>query len=249
MAQTAWFFDYDGSLCPHQEVWEERQYDAAEIDNVLQSLAASGAGVFWNTGRRVESLASVNKNFLRFSGYFIQGSWHWNAQNQESKPIGPILPSAVKTAYSKALENHRFLKLEIKATSLRIAPLKAQAMDDLRDWMIDHEAALASDDNWYWHVGHRGAEYLARGFDKGTALRREFEKAGSMQGRIPVAVGDDSLDRYAVVEALKMGGFAVLVGEGCGWITEVPHKPSQVIFCESPQRTQELISQCAATAR
>ena len=38
LSQTAWFVDYDGTLCPHQEVWEERVYDSQEISAAVKNL-------------------------------------------------------------------------------------------------------------------------------------------------------------------------------------------------------------------
>jgi hypothetical protein len=235
LPRTRWFFDYDGSLCPHQEVWEERNYRTDEILNCLLRLAKVCDGVFWNTGRRVESLASVNTSFLDFPGYFVQGSVFWDAKNSESRQLGPSLPRACAEAFTEALRSDTDLRLEIKTTGLRIAPLTAAAFNRLKPFLSAHDSLRPR--HWNWIVGHRGAELLADDWDKGTSIRREVEGHPS----IPVGVGDDLLDRPAAEEVLRRGGFMIMVGEGCGWVTEVPHRPWQLIYCDKPANVHTLI--------
>ena len=78
LARSAWFLDYDGTLCPHLEVWEERGYRVEDISSAVNNLAKKSCKVMWNTGRRPESLGGVKKQFLDYSGYFIHGSVFWD---------------------------------------------------------------------------------------------------------------------------------------------------------------------------
>jgi trehalose-6-phosphatase len=246
LVKTIWFLDFDGCMCPHQEVWEERCYDAASILSLVKDLSNQAAGVYWNTGRRVESLGSVCPEFLDCSGYFVQGSLYWNAQTRETKVLGLALPDDFRAYMEDLVTRHPELRLEIKPTSLRLAPLNLHSLDALKSLLASESKAPPK--GWRWSIGHRGAELLAEGIDKGTAISRE------MSGRLardikPVAVGDDILDRRAVEEALARGGYAVLVGESCGWVAEIPHQPWQLNFFQSPDHLHEWIRSLVSLRR
>jgi trehalose-6-phosphatase len=234
------FLDFDGSLCPHLEVWEGRPYDPQEIYEVVAALSKKAGGVYWNTGRRVESLGSVLSDYLLFSGYFIQGSLRWDASTKTSTLVGPSLPQDLVQIYQKALEGNNGLRLEVKPSSLRIAPYQNVNMAELHKFILLHPLPLGLK-GWIWHVGARGAELLSTEYNKSFAIRDV--EAGLAPGRAfkPVVIGDDLLDRPAVEEALKREGYAILVGEHCGWATEIEHKAWQVeFFNDSHQALQFL---------
>ena len=80
------------------------------------------------------------------------------------------------------------------------------------------------------------------GFDKSFALK-DYYSEPSTHGAIPVAVGDDSLDRPAIEEALNRGGYAILVGEHCGWATEIEHKAWQINYFNEPSEVLKFLAQ------
>ena len=226
LPRTLWFADYDGSLCPHLEVWEPRNYDSQQIFSVLESLQSASLGVFWNTGRRPESLGGVNADYLKLPGYFIHGTVYHDPTKGDAVQ-SPLLAAETTKHFQEQLENSKKFNLEIKATSLRVAPVKIQYLDLLKEWVGLHPASSG----WEWRVGHRGVELLPVGFSKAISLTKELARHPKA---LPVAIGDEILDRPAIELALKHGGWAILVGESCGWITEVPHKPDQLIICQEP---------------
>ncbi len=240
MTRTAWFLDYDGSLCPHQEVWEQRQYDVAAILKAVNHLQSRCAGVYWNTGRRKDSLAGVSSDLLKFDGYFVMGSYRWDAASTRYERLGPTLPQELADFYEKRLlSEQQHFKLEIKESALRIAPLESRYRDALSQWLKQNDlAAFARDSGlakiaepWQWILGNRGIELLAKGFDKGFALRTELASRPQL---IPVVVGDDFLDATAVQEALDRGGYVFLVGDNCGWISKLKHQSWQLHFYQEP---------------
>jgi hypothetical protein len=234
------FLDFDGSLCPHLEVWEGQGYDPQEILSVVSALGKKSGGVYWNTGRRVESLGSVMSDYLLFSGYFIQGSMRWDAKAKTSTLVGPKLPERVVEFYKGLLEGESRLRLEVKASSLRIAPYQSADMSEVHKFVLTNPLPDEFP-HWVWHVGARGAEMLARDYDKGFAIR-DVESGIKAPGAFkPVVIGDDLLDRPAVEEALKRDGYAILVGEHCGWATEIDHKAWQVEFFNDSRRALEFL--------
>lgn len=245
LERTAWFVDYDGSVCPHQEVWEERVYNPVDIHALLKRLRAKSGSLCWNSGRRPESLAGVLGDFLEFDGYFIHGSCAWKAAPEGSlagikEIIGSPVPDFLLRMATDFFERKKIFQLEVKPTSLRFTPARGQPMHDL-----DRELAVLrpqTPPEWRWIVGPRGAELLHKNFDKGLAVRREMAKTPNL---IPIAIGDDVFDRFAVEEVLKRGGFAILVGEHCGWITEVPHVGEQILYFEKPQGVLDLLASLA----
>ncbi len=237
LERVSWYFDYDGSLCPHLEVWEKRVYDPERVVALLGALAKKSAKVLWNTGRRPESLGGVHPEYLKYSGYFIQGTAFWDGELQERHLLVKELPPGYITKMEGFFSGHPRFKLEKKPTSLRIAPGPQVSMDQIPEILTQLPEGEPSP--WEWIVGHRGAELLPRGFNKGSAVEDGLKRFG--ESLIPIAIGDDLLDKAAVEVAIARGGYAFVVGESVGWITEVKHRPDQVFFCESPADLHEML--------
>ena len=220
-------------MCPHVEVWEERTYNPNEILEVVELLATK-AEVYWNTGRRPESLGGVHADFLKQRGYFIQGSAFWEPGYTETKMLAPLLKLEQFSELLKFADSIKVIRSEIKPTSLRLAAVKIEDMRELRKHMPKLERLTPP--GYFWLLGYRGAELLPNGFSKATAIERSLAP-----GKVPVIVGDDILDRPAAEAALSRGGFAIVVGEYCGWITEVAHQSDQVLVFSDPAEVQAFI--------
>ncbi len=244
LQELVFFLDYDGSLCPHLEVWEERIYDPDEIYALVSALKPSTTAadrnsgareIYWNTGRRVESLASVSDKFLEYPGYFIQGSVFWDAQSKTETVCGPLIGKDWAKFYEDQLKTEKGLRIEIKKSSLRIAAFQDGDRDQVTRFF---ESAKHPDlTGWQWRMGARGAELLSKDFDKRFAVRDGLKRTPG----IPVVIGDDTLDAPAVEEAIARGGFAILVGEHCGWATEIEHKASQLLYCNDVGQAKALL--------
>lgn len=229
-----WFLDYDGSLCPHCEVWESSDYDTQEIFDALEHLHKAGSELLWNTGRRVESLASVDEKLLQYSGYFVQGCVYWDSKTQQKTEFGPTLPQNIVQAYDNIFKSDKKYRIEHKPTSLRLAPLNLQDLELLREKLHKNPVPLSDgSQTWEWHVGHRGAELLPVHFNKGTAISKHMDTL--KKPKVPIVIGDDTLDATAAIEALKRGGYFLAVGSGCGWITEVKHQSDQLLYFDTPK--------------
>jgi hypothetical protein len=237
LPRATWFFDYDGSLCPHQEVWEERIYNPKEILDVLRFLTKQGSEVLWNTGRRPESLGDVELSFLEYSGYFIHGGVRWDAKVQKKTLLAPLLTEEwVQKFQSTPLFDEKKFRKEIKPSSFRLAPSRLSYLEELK-LLVER---FGSPQGWAWYNGHRGSELLPTTHDKSTAFA-EYFAISENKGRVPIAVGDDVLDLPALQAAISRGGFGILVGENCGWITRLKHKAHQVLYFDRPKDLHDYI--------
>ncbi len=237
LTKTLWFLDYDGSLCPHQEVWEARAYNPEDIYLAVKNLAAKAGEVFWNTGRRPESLYGVHPEFRRFAGYFVHASVYCPPLTGEPRQIAPDAPKSFTAQCTAFAEKNPRYNYEIKPTSLRFTPLNQDHFDDMKKDMVGLKPPVG----WRWVWGSRAAELFADNFDKGAAVLRELENRPEF---IPVAVGDELLDRPAIEAALRMGGYAFVVGQACGFIAEIPHSNHQLVYCDDPADALQKISEC-----
>lgn len=234
LSKCAFFLDYDGTLCPHLEVWEGIAYNAQDIQESLNNLSKKSRSVFWNTGRRTESLESVYAPFMEHSGFFVQGSIYWDVAKKQSQSLGIGLPSELEKVLRNKISEHELAyRLEIKPTAARIASLHKTQRKYLRKFIDSLDIPLSPE--WEWRIGDRGAELLQKKCSKGTALEYAYTHKLIPEDSIPVVAGDDWLDREAMEVALARGGFAILVGESCGWVTEIPHKSSQVLYFREPR--------------
>jgi len=233
LSKSVCFLDYDGTLCPHLEVWEDRIYGVQDIYHSVQSLAKKTLGVWWNTGRRVESLKSVSEKFLEHSGFFIQGSYHWDAEQKKLDQLGVSFPQEYSGHLLERFKSETQYRLELKSTGARVVALRKTQKKFVKKFV--DTLGLNLEGGWEWRIGERGAELLHEKFSKGKALEYAFEKGFVPANAIPVVAGDDLFDRPAMEFALSRGGYAILVGDACGWITEIPHRSSQVVFFREPK--------------
>ncbi len=240
LSKSVYFLDYDGTLCPHMEVWEGVAYNPIDIYGAVANLAKKSLGAWWNTGRRIESLKSVNEDFLKFPGFFVQGSIQWNANNNKTIQLGEGLPSGLEEKLKEAIRQHELsYRLEIKPTAARIASFRKTQKKYLKKFIESLNVPIPPE--WEWRVGDRGAELLLKRCSKGSCLEYAYQQGLIPADAIPVVAGDDLLDRSAMEFALERGGYAVLVGESCGWITEIPHRSSQVVYFREPSDFLKLL--------
>ncbi len=233
LARSAWFLDYDGTLCPHLEVWEERGYRVEDISSAVNNLAKKSCKVMWNTGRRPESLGGVKKQFLDYSGYFIHGSVFWDSEKQEAKFLGVSFPKEYADSLSRRMEEEKTYRLEIKSCGARLAPFQKTQKKFIKKFV--ESLGLSFSSEWEWRIGDRGAELLHKDFTKGSAVECAYTQNLVKSDCVPVVAGDDLFDRAAMEYALANNGYAIILGEGCGWITEIPHKSSQVLYFREPR--------------
>jgi trehalose 6-phosphate phosphatase len=100
------------------------------------------------------------------------------------------------------------LRTEDKGTSFAVHYRHApEAEPDLRAAL----QALRFGNGWQLLSGHRVFEVKARGWSKGTALRRMMESA-AFAGRRPICIGDDRTDLDGIAAARALSGDGIAVG-------------------------------------
>jgi trehalose 6-phosphate phosphatase len=100
------------------------------------------------------------------------------------------------------------LRTEDKGTSFAVHYRHApEAEPDLRAAL----EALNFGNGWQLLAGHRVFEVKARGWHKGTAIRRMMDCA-AFAGRRPIFAGDDRTDLDGMAAARSLGGDGIAVG-------------------------------------
>jgi trehalose 6-phosphate phosphatase len=100
------------------------------------------------------------------------------------------------------------LRTEDKGTSFAVHYRHApEAEADLRAAL----EALGFQNGWQLLAGHRVFEVKARGWNKGTAIRRLMDLS-AFAGRRPIFIGDDRTDLDGMEGARALGGDGVAVG-------------------------------------
>lgn len=237
LGQAFWLLDYDGSLCPHREQWEVGHYDASELSELLDELAQKSAGLIWNTGRSVDSLRGQCASFLKHQGFFEHGATFWDTNQAYDLIQNGLDKSVIDRVVAWFEPRQEWLRLEFKTHSLRLIPTlardRSRLLTEFRDSTLGRE--LAKSERVYLSEGWRALEVVLAEVNKSNAIIEITKRMPAFSRAIPVAVGDDIGDRDIVAKVLSSGGYAYLVGTHCGWMSEVPHRASQVMFLDSPQ--------------
>lgn len=240
LTKVFWLMDYDGSLCPHREAWEIGSYDPAELFVILSELSRFSAGLMWNTGRMLDSLSGQCADFLKFPGFFEHGATYWDT-SQSKRIVDTELSESLKLSIEQwASSRQSWMRLEYKPQSLRLIPVSAQDLSRLKSEFLASGIFLRrdqtkGDDEFYVSQGWRALEVVCKGVNKSNAVDYLSANHERFQDSLPVAIGDDIGDFEVVSRVLARGGMAYLVGSHCGWISEIPHKASQVKFFRDPQ--------------
>ncbi|WP_084409833.1 trehalose-phosphatase [Fulvimarina manganoxydans] len=157
----------------------------ADLDRFLSPMRFAAAGVH-GLERRIEPGASVERL------------------------ITPEALDPLRDALAPVIEGNPRLKLEDKGLALVLHFRTAPDLQGLAQSAMDR-AAEGRDDLVVMH-GDMIAEVHPAGMDKGQALAAMMERA-PFKGRVPVYVGDDTTDEFALKVVRDRGGLSVKVGE------------------------------------
>jgi len=203
------FLDFDGTLA---ELKDDPQAVAIppklrdRLEQLSQELSGALAIV---SGRRIADL----DRFLAPLAFAAAGVHGLERRNTPGGPVqrlaGPELLDDVRRVLGGTLREHPRLMLEDKGTALVLHYRTAPDLEEIAGRAMDD--ATAGRHDLVVMKGDMIVEVHPAGMDKGIALSAMMESA-PFAGRVPVYVGDDTTDEYALKTVREMGGVSVKVG-------------------------------------
>ncbi|NDW05831.1 trehalose-phosphatase [Jiella pacifica] len=205
----ALFLDFDGTLVELVDDPNEVALAADRIERLAEMTDRLSGALAVVSGRRIADL----DRFLAPLAFAAAGV---HGLERRRRPEGEIeflmQPEAldpVRDAVAPTLEANQRLRLEDKGTALvlhyRTAPDLAEAAKSVM------RQAVAGRDDLVVMEGDNIVEVHPAGMDKGKALA-DFMAAAPFVGRIPVYLGDDTTDEFALKIVTDMRGIAIKVG-------------------------------------
>lgn len=205
----ALFLDFDGTLVDLVDDPDDVALAAdrvARLEEMSERLSGALAIV---SGRRIADLDRFLAP-LAFAAAGVHGLERRRRPDGETEfLLQPEALDPVRDALAPTLEANQRLRLEDKGTALvlhyRTAPDLAAAAKSAMRHAVEGRVDLVVMD------GDNIVEVHPAGMDKGRALA-DFLSAPPFKGRIPVYLGDDTTDEFALKSVSEQGGVAIKVG-------------------------------------
>ncbi len=204
------FLDFDGTLVELVDDPDAVAIAPAALDRLTVLRAELAGALAVVSGRRIVDLDRFLAP-MRFAAAGVHGLERRVRPDGETERLaGPEVLDDVRERLAQPLRVNPRLKLEDKGTALvlhyRMAPdlrdVAEQAMDEATTGR--HDLAVMNGDNI--------VEVHPAGMDKGKALAAMMKDA-PFAGRIPVYVGDDTTDEFALQHVRDAGGVSIKVGD------------------------------------
>jgi len=210
LQRHAVFLDFDGTLVELVDDPQAVAIEPAALDRleVLQAELAGALAVV--SGRRIADLDRFLAP-MRFAAAGVHGLERRVRPDGETERLaGPEVLDDVREKLAQPLRDNPRLTLEDKGTALvlhyRTAPdLKEVAEQAMAEATAGrHDLAVMNGDNI--------VEVHPAGMDKGQALAAMMKDA-PFAGRVPIYVGDDTTDEFALEHVRDAGGVSIKVGD------------------------------------
>ena len=205
----ALFLDFDGTLVDLVDGPESVALAPDRIERLQEMTERLGGALAIVSGRRIEALDRFLSP-LAFAAAGVHGLERRARPGGETEFLmAPEALDPVRDALAPTLEENRRLSLEDKGTALVLHYRTAPDLADLAKTVM-HKATRDRDDLLVME-GDNIVEVHPAGMDKGRALA-DIMAAPPFEGRIPVYLGDDTTDEFALKTVGAMGGIAIKVG-------------------------------------
>ncbi|MEX6505985.1 trehalose-phosphatase [Jiella sp. M17.18] len=208
-SRHAVFLDFDGTLVELVDDPDGVRLAPPALER-LEALSEELSGALAIvSGRRISDLDRFLAP-LRFAAAGVHGLERRPAPGAAVERLaGPELLDDVRSALTDVLAAHPRLKLEDKGTAL---VLHYRTAGDLQEAA---EAAMAQAtsgrDDLVVMNGDNIVEVHPAGMDKGVALGAMMEHP-PFKGRVPIYVGDDTTDEFALKTVRQAGGVSIKAG-------------------------------------
>lgn len=209
-ARTAFFLDFDGTLCEIVGEPEEVQLQLRTRWALETLSSASDGALAIISGRSLGNL-DTHLTPLSLPAAGSHGAEIRFAPGEPAEATVDRSPlEAVEPAVSEFAERHGLL-LERKAGALTLHYRSKPELEEEATSLMAERAE--GRDRLRLVKGDMVAELTLPDIDKGRALARFMERP-PFQGRTPLSVGDDTTDEDAFRAARDLGGMAIRVGRG-----------------------------------
>lgn len=204
----ALFLDFDGTLAALQDNADAVGLPETGADILLGLSNYLGGALCLISGRDIRDLAARTPGGVwRAGGHGLEIC----APNEAPKASPAPAPTELTSAIDTALGRMHGVRIEHKGQAIAV---HYRAAPELRG---DVEAALtgiiAAFDDYTLEAGKMIFEIKHTSANKGAALARIMQFP-AFEGRKPVMFGDDATDEHAMIEAGRLGGYGVKIGEG-----------------------------------
>jgi trehalose 6-phosphate phosphatase len=211
LSEIALFLDFDGTLV-ELAPQPEAVIVPPDLPPLLERLHERMNGaVAIISGRPIAEVDGFLKP-VRLPASGAHGAELRETGSAEIKVVGAKLSDPLRAQIQAIVSTLQArwpgLRTEDKGTSLAVHYRHApEAEADLRAAL----EALSFGNGWQLLTGHRVFEIKARGWNKGTAIRRIMD-GPAFAGRRPICIGDDRTDLDGMETARALGGDGVAVG-------------------------------------
>ena len=208
-ARHALFLDFDGTLAELIDDPDAVCVPQATLDALIGLQRDLSGALAIVSGRRIADLDQFLKP-LQFAAAGVHGLERRARPGGEVEILaGPEVLDDVRHAVAEVIEINKRLTLEDKGTALVLHYRTAPDLKDVAEAVVDR-ATRDRDDLVVMH-GDNIVEVHPAGMDKGRALSAMME-AAPFEGRVPIYVGDDTTDEFALKVVRDMGGVSIKVG-------------------------------------
>lgn len=205
----ALFLDFDGTLVGFEDDPMAVAIEKPALDALVRLQGALSGALAIVSGRRIEDL----DRFLDPLAFAAAGVHGLERRNRPGGPIEaiaqPEILDDVRHALGEVLEINQRLSLEDKGTALVLHYRTAPDLRDVAEAVVAR--AVRDRDDLVVMNGENIVEIHPAGMDKGKALAAMMEEP-PFEGRVPVYLGDDVTDEYALRFVRERGGVSVKVG-------------------------------------
>ncbi len=204
------FLDFDGTLVELVDDPQAVAIEPAALDRleVLQAELAGALAVV--SGRRIADLDRFLAP-MRFAAAGVHGLERRVRPGDEIERLaGPETLDDVRKRLERPLRDNPRLTLEDKGTALVLHYRTARDLKGVAEQAMAkatagrHDLAVMNGDNI--------VEVHPAGMDKGQALAAMMKDA-PFAGRVPIYVGDDTTDEFALEHVRDAGGVSIKVGD------------------------------------
>lgn len=207
----ALLLDFDGTLVGFSDDPAGVSIEPEALGHLLALAGTLSGALAIVSGRRIADLDRFLSP-LAFAAAGVHGLELRRAPGGAVEhAVDPASLARVRTRLQTAAKAHPGLRLEDKGSALVLHFREHPELEDVaRETMAD---ATRGESGLKVMPGNRIVEVHPAGMDKGLAVEALLGEP-AFAGRLPLYVGDDTTDEYAMAAVQKRGGLGVKVGPG-----------------------------------